>query len=340
MVRTPAKKRSKPAAEARALVKLEGVARATFEHKKSVTEVIPPDVTRAKAGRWLDLISPITEWAGLRGDQLRHRRSMLRVQQEEALVNLAEIVRRRSVGQMISHPLPPKVLVPALEAASLEDPQSPLIAWWAELLISGAVHGAPRPFHIDLMKAIGPEEALFLDRLWTVFSPHLELFPDSATILAVLPMQIKFYADKVVARETQFDGEEWVAETVRLLQADSPSSISHAESFGVGARIDFSMGSKRFGMASGLFRSGGIPLDVCRALNLVKESTVPCNFENLGLIGGKLDISLVHLTDLGIEFLRFCHPNSQTNDTSRELAAEELFGLPSQMIGDGWVPMS
>lgn len=59
--------------------KAEAIAKAVFERKKSITEVIPPDVTRAKAGRWLDLISPITEWAGLKGDALRFRRAQLRI---------------------------------------------------------------------------------------------------------------------------------------------------------------------------------------------------------------------------------------------------------------------
>jgi hypothetical protein len=57
-----------------ATAKVEATARASYQHKKTVTEIIPPDVTRAKADAWLTLILPITEWAGLRGDQLRHKR--------------------------------------------------------------------------------------------------------------------------------------------------------------------------------------------------------------------------------------------------------------------------
>jgi hypothetical protein len=86
------KKVSAPKIKAEATAKAELVARATYQRKHSTTEVIPPDVTRAKAIRWLDLISPITEWAGLKGDALRHQRQQLRIQQDIALEQLAETV--------------------------------------------------------------------------------------------------------------------------------------------------------------------------------------------------------------------------------------------------------
>jgi hypothetical protein len=128
-----------------------GVAKASYERKKSGGEVIPPDVTRAKAVRWLDLISPITEWAGLKGDGLRHKREQLRVHQEAALDELALKIRNKIGNHKVLHPLPPKILVPALEAASLEEPASPLIDWWADLLVSSATNKEPRPFFIQLM---------------------------------------------------------------------------------------------------------------------------------------------------------------------------------------------
>jgi hypothetical protein len=56
------KKASIVGVRAEAITKAELVAKATYQRKHSTTEVVPPDVTRAKAGAWLDLISPITEW--------------------------------------------------------------------------------------------------------------------------------------------------------------------------------------------------------------------------------------------------------------------------------------
>lgn len=120
-------------------------------------------MTRARSGAWLDLISPLTEWAGLKGDALRYRRNQLRIQQEAALEKLASNVRLRMRGKVGQQYLPAKIIVPALEKASLEEPESPLIAWWADLLVSGATEIPIRPFLVDLMSKLGEEGARLLE---------------------------------------------------------------------------------------------------------------------------------------------------------------------------------
>src|SRR3954451_1734776 len=164
------KKTTAPKIKAEATAKAELVAKASYQRKRTTTEVIPPDVTRAKTATWLTIISPITEWAGLKGDVLKHRRQQLRIQQEAALDRLAKIVQSEMEGKEIVQPLPPKIMVPALEGASLENPDSPLLEWWANLLVSGATGGKTRPYYIDLMKVIGAEEAAFLSEIWEKFS--------------------------------------------------------------------------------------------------------------------------------------------------------------------------
>src|SRR3954465_1185709 len=72
-----------PTAEVSA--KAEAIAKITYQRNRSITEIVPPDVTRAKAGRWLDLISPITEWAGLRGDALRFQREQQEFDKKQLL---------------------------------------------------------------------------------------------------------------------------------------------------------------------------------------------------------------------------------------------------------------
>src|SRR5262245_44976769 len=125
--------------EAIATAKLEAVAKATYSRKRTTTEVIPPDVTRAKTGAWLDLISPITEWAGLKGDALRYRRQQLRNQQEDTLMRLAEMLQAKMADQEVLQPVPPKILVLALEKASLEDASDDvMVERWANLLASAA----------------------------------------------------------------------------------------------------------------------------------------------------------------------------------------------------------
>jgi len=90
-----AKKKAVPPIKAEATAKAELAVKAIYQRKHSTTEVIPPDVTRAKAGAWLDIISPITEWAGLKGDELHFKRQQLRIQREAALEQLAVLVDRK-----------------------------------------------------------------------------------------------------------------------------------------------------------------------------------------------------------------------------------------------------
>jgi hypothetical protein len=139
---------------------------AKFSYEKKIREVIPPDVTRAKSRGLLDLFSPLTQWAGLQGDSLYFKRLELRIHQQDALEELAAAVQEKIKDKPPRHPVHPKVLIPALEGASLEGPNSPLLDWWANILVSEAHGGSVRPYHISLMNQLGTDEARFLDSIW------------------------------------------------------------------------------------------------------------------------------------------------------------------------------
>jgi hypothetical protein len=151
----------------KAEAKLEASAKASFQRKKNITEVIPPDVTRAKAGAWLTLISPFTEWAGLRGDQIRHKRDLLRIQQETALTEIARLARQGLQQEgAVTTPVPNKFLIPFLERASLEEGDSSLCQRWADLLISAATTYDPGMVRFSaVLSEIGPGEVALLDRI-------------------------------------------------------------------------------------------------------------------------------------------------------------------------------
>lgn len=101
---------------ASASAKVEAVAKASYSRKRTTTEVIPPDVTRARTGAWLDLISPLTEWAGLKGDQLRAKRIQLRLQREDVLSEIVDRARAQiSATSIPTKTIPNKFLVPFLE---------------------------------------------------------------------------------------------------------------------------------------------------------------------------------------------------------------------------------
>lgn len=130
-----------------ASAELSGKAQLSISHQKKITEHIPEDVSRAKAAAWLDIISPFTEWAGLKGDALRHKRDLLRLQQEETLAVLARSIRNKI--KHISNPLPNKFLIPFLEKASLEQPDDPIVELWSNLFLSAAEEYNPHYIHFQ-----------------------------------------------------------------------------------------------------------------------------------------------------------------------------------------------
>jgi hypothetical protein len=160
--------RKKPiSVRAKASAKFGAVAKATYERKKTTMEVIPPEVTRAKAGAWLDVISPITEWAGLKGDQLRHKRHVLRLQQEETLLKVGLEARRRLQQLGVTpEPIPTKALVPILEKASLESPDSDLIQAWGNLLASTAAQfDSEVMVFASILSEIGSRERAIIEEM-------------------------------------------------------------------------------------------------------------------------------------------------------------------------------
>jgi hypothetical protein len=165
-------------AEATAIVK--AVATARYERKRNITEVIPPDVTRAKASAWLDLISPVTEWAGLKGDELRARRQLLRVQKEEALTQIALRAGPKLRTSSVK-PIPNKFVVPFLEQASLEEPDSSLIDMWADLLVSASENFASYHTHfVSIMAQLSAKQGELLKKIVGTTEKHeMEIAQDN-----------------------------------------------------------------------------------------------------------------------------------------------------------------
>ena len=159
---------------AKATAKVEAVAKASYVRKRTTTEIIPPDVTRAKAGAWLDLISPLTEWAGLKGDELRFKRTQLRLQREDVLAEIVERAKNR-IGRIVgaTKPIPNKFLVPFLEQASLEDPDSSLVDMWANLLASAAKNFSSHHTHfVSIISQLSPKQGEILRSLIGTESAH------------------------------------------------------------------------------------------------------------------------------------------------------------------------
>ena len=314
------KKTSTPTIKAEATAKAEVVAKATYQRKHSITEVVPPDVTRAKAGAWLDVISPITEWAGLKGDALRYRRQQLRIQQEAALDRLAKNVKEMMGSRRVTTPLPPKILVPALESASLEDPESPLISWWANLLVSGATGTVIRPYLVNLMTAIGSEEAECLSKIWQGISANKEYLTEeydlklSATFRATSSIREELASlERAIVKPDDFPN-------ACFAMFGELGDVSEA----LGFPVEFTIFEKRLldneghnfslSVPSDLL-ANRIPIDVCLALKLLEDHytvfdpefrahkiRVPDEFQK------SIGIRVIAPSKLGVEFLKACNP--------------------------------
>jgi hypothetical protein len=205
------KRKAPSSVKAEATAKAEVVAKATYQsilRRRS----FPPDVTRVKAGAWLDLISPITEWVDLKGDALNFQRRLLRVQQEETLLRVAQSVQAKMAEATISQPVPRKILVPALEKASLEEPNdSAMIDRWASLLASAAQTVRVQPRFVGILEEMTGQQAECLERLafnrYKDFYFPSTIFGDSFLEFAEYNMRevFKFEIRKVLTDESAVD---------------------------------------------------------------------------------------------------------------------------------------
>lgn len=104
----------------------------------------------------LDLISPITQPAGLVGQYVEQRRKTLTIIFEKGLKKAQE------ANEEIQVP-PPKFLIEFADRASREDAESELIEMWANLLAEASTNYDPAlNTYIQILAEIGPEEANLL----------------------------------------------------------------------------------------------------------------------------------------------------------------------------------
>jgi hypothetical protein len=293
--------------------KAEVSAKVAYSRTRKTTEVIPPDVTRAKAGAWLELLSPITQWAGLKGDEMAYRRASLRIQQEAALENLAVQVREKLGVRQIKQIIPPKLLIPTLEAVSLEDPQSPLIAWWANLLVSGALGGSTRPYLSELMRVIGFEEASVMSEMWGAYSTDDEnkdldkIIPDYLGYRLRSFIELEFCKSESHHKKAAGPNNPWYSIAGAL--------INYAKSFGIKIYVETptGRGSSMVIWDENYFETS---VEVCRALRLLAEYRTDILFdpesikEKYARKYTNWHLRVLYPTYLGIEFLMSCQPKA------------------------------
>ncbi|MGH8610676.1 MAG: hypothetical protein ACREYF_01165, partial [Gammaproteobacteria bacterium] len=140
------------------------------EAKFEVKTEIPPESSGRLVDALVDIIRPFSEKRGLRAD-------LIRLQREEVAIAIAlKAVERLRITGSTPQSIPNKILVPMLEKASLEEPNSELIDRWANLLASTACFPHIKSVTFaDVLSQIGGDQAKLLDR---IASPRWKVMPE------------------------------------------------------------------------------------------------------------------------------------------------------------------
>jgi hypothetical protein len=86
------------------------------------------------------------------------------VRQVEAVAKAQQMLNKRGLS---THPVPPRLLLPILEGASIEDEED-LHTRWAALLANAASSDKVHPSYIEVLKQLTPAEARLLDALYKI----------------------------------------------------------------------------------------------------------------------------------------------------------------------------
>lgn len=144
-------------------------AKATQEVAKTTTKAIE---AVNKVGSFLSkaLGEPIEEAIGMIGDKLK----FMRWERQIRLIDKVEEIsqNRKIIGKEI--PIPPKLFIPIMENASLED-NNTLQDIWARLIVSSQDEKTSknvRVAYIDIIKQLEDVDVIFLDKLYNWYQDY------------------------------------------------------------------------------------------------------------------------------------------------------------------------
>ena len=263
--------------------------------KAELKAEVPP----ASAGRTLDAITdlfrPLSEWAGLKGDQIR-------LQREDVLF---EIARRQAKRQAMfdgQEQVQLKFLIPFLERASVEQPGSYLIDWWADLLSSARIAKRhQQPIFIDFIGKLTAEDAVVLDRLWG----------NGANFTLPMPDPFLFFSNYV--RSQIASGEKEILKKVEIYEANIRVIVQNlrneaAKQGIVVLRAKFP--SQKYGDGEIDFHPS-IPellsLHRCATIGILKEITVNFDFSTPFIGNSDFVCEMICFSSVGTEFMTVCH---------------------------------
>jgi hypothetical protein len=227
----------------------------------SVKTTVPAKSSGRLVDAITDIIRPITERLGLKGD-------LIRLQREEVALQVAELAMMRiALEKRPVSPVPLKAIVPLFEQASLEDASdSTMINMWANLLASAAM-GAQRnvPRYVSILSELNGQQARLIQRIMTQGRRR------PAKINADLLLESLWSIDQagILLRLKQEVSDATPTKIAKIVK----SHIIHP---GVAVSdIIINQGEKQWDSVKGLFPADDnqVDIEILESLNLLKDAT-------------------------------------------------------------------
>ena len=296
---------SEPSASLR--VNAEAAAKVTYErqHIKRVTVNIPEDVTRERNSAFMDMISPVRHWLGIRGDVQEHRRKLQQIRHDHERATL-EIVGQQFAKALSPGftPIPPplKFLSHFVEKAGLEEPDSPLVALWGNLLASASETYDARFIHlVNVVSSMSAKQAVLFKTMFratTIFDLQREI--DNVDTGFAMNHAIQVMKDNIGKCEPKTDDDfvEAVAEyfNIAVVQVERASAcrIIGNPQPRTGFEIKFPYPTAA--------RDDYADKIILEALGLIRHVDLPQD----EYAGWSMSVSYHYLTRLGLLFAEAC----------------------------------
>lgn len=263
---------------------------------------IPAEVSGNLINALTDLIRPISEWTGFKGDQIR-------LQRLDTLIQIAH--KANEIKRIENTPLVPvstKFLVPFLEQGSREDINSEMIDWWAKLLSSASTaEDNQQPIYTNILASLTARQVKLASRLWEMTDQSVHISGSSASTIALIENKL----ESIGAYATKLSNETESNKTIDrygILFAEKLSPIVKDFAFS-GIFLDFVKPpcSKPINIES----ISGDPADynALEILGVFKRSIVAVPVSSPWIGEFRSEVHFGMFTALGVKLMKICNPN-------------------------------
>jgi hypothetical protein len=262
------------------------------------------NVPSQPVGRLIDVVagvlSPFAEKGRLRADQIR-------LQREDVLIEIAKKAKERlAVETTPIKPIPNKILVPLLEAASNEDiDDTYMVDMWARLLASATKESKTEPRYIGILKELRKQQA---EALFTLATNQRGSVTDFAGSLLGAPVDCDpifalHYVDRFLGANFSRDRGKQPLD-LREVQSVASEVLNRPGSCIV-ALLQFYRFEELTAPPYNLTSSqSGLDLEILASMGLCRR----VNEHRSGPDAYELYLTYYYITHLGVDFLTCCCP--------------------------------